>query len=124
MIRNKLGFMAAVAMLVASVVSSPAFAADLNKVRVRLDWKGGGQHSPFYLAKQSGFYQDEGIDLEIVSGSGSSDVVKQVGAGAVEFGLADALVLTQAAQQRVPLKAIAAYYLRTPICVISPKAKP
>jgi NitT/TauT family transport system substrate-binding protein len=51
-------------------------------------------------------------------------VVKQVGAGAIEFGLADALVLTQAAQQRVPLKAVAAYYLRTPIAVISPKAKP
>jgi NitT/TauT family transport system substrate-binding protein len=124
MIRNRLGLLAAVAMVVASVVSSPAFAADLQKVRVRLDWKGGGQHAPFYLAKQSGFYQDEGIDLEIVSGSGSSDVVKQVGAGAVEFGLADALVLTQAAQQRVPIKAIAAYYLRTPIAVISPKAKP
>jgi NitT/TauT family transport system substrate-binding protein len=124
MIQNKLGIVAAVAMMVASVVSSQAFAADLNKVRVRLDWKGGGQHAPFYLAKQSGFYKDEGIDLEIVSGSGSSDVVKQVGAGAVEFGLADALVLTQAAQQRVPVKAIAAYYLRTPIAVISPKAKP
>jgi NitT/TauT family transport system substrate-binding protein len=115
---------AAVAMVVAAAVSSQAFAEDLAKVRVRLDWKGGGQHAPFYLAKQSGFYKDEGIDIEIISGSGSSDVVKQVGAGAIEFGLADALVLTQAAQQRVPLKAIAAYYLRTPIAVISPKAKP
>jgi NitT/TauT family transport system substrate-binding protein len=124
MIRRKLGFIAAVAMVVASAISSQAFAEDLQKVRVRLDWKGGGQHAPFYLAKQNGFYKDEGIDLEIISGSGSSDVVKQVGAGAIEFGLADALVLTQAAQQRVPLKAVAAYYLRTPIAVISPKAKP
>jgi NitT/TauT family transport system substrate-binding protein len=119
-----LGFIAALAMVVASAISAQALAQDLQKVRVRLDWKGGGQHAPFYLAKESGFYKNEGIDLEIISGSGSSDVVKQVGAGAVEFGVADAMVLTQAAQQRVPLKAIAAYYLRTPICVISPKAKP
>jgi ABC-type nitrate/sulfonate/bicarbonate transport system substrate-binding protein len=124
MIRRKLGFIAAIAMMVASAASAQALAQDLQKVRVRLDWKGGGQHAPFYLAKQSGFYKDEGIDLEIISGSGSSDVVKQVGAGAIEFGVVDAIVLTQAAQQRVPLKAIAAYYLRTPICVISPKAKP
>src|SRR3984957_12120770 len=124
MIRRKLGFIAAIAMMVASAASAQALAQDLQKVRVRLDWKGGGQHAPFYLTKQSGFYKDEGIDLEIISGSGSSDVVKQVGAGAIEFGVVDAIVLTQAAQQRVPLKAIAAYYLRTPICVISPKAKP
>lgn len=124
MIRRKLGFIGAITMIVASAISAQALAQDLQKVRVRLDWKGGGQHAPFYLAKQSGFYKDEGIDVEIISGSGSSDVVKQVGAGAVEFGLVDALVLTQAAQQRVPLKAIAAYYLRTPICVITPKAKP
>jgi NitT/TauT family transport system substrate-binding protein len=124
MMRSKLSFLAAAVIAIASVVSSQVIAADLQKVRVRLDWKGGGQHAPFYLAKQAGYYKDEGIDLEIVSGSGSSDTVKQVGAGAIEFGLADALVMTQAAQQRVPLKAISAYYLRTPIAVISPKSKP
>jgi len=124
MIRRKLGLLAALAMLATGCLTAQAPAQDLQKVKVRLDWKGGGQHAPFYVAKQRGFYKEEGIDLEIISGSGSSDVVKQVGAGAVEFGLADALVLTQAAQQKVPLKAIAAYYLRTPICVISPKAKP
>jgi NitT/TauT family transport system substrate-binding protein len=34
------------------------------------------------------------------------------------------LVLVQAAQQRVPVKSIAAYYQRSPIVVISPKDKP
>ena len=96
----------------------------LAKASLRLDWKGGAQHSPFYLAKERGYYKDEGIDLTIISGSGSSDVVKQVGSKAIEFGVADALVLVQAAEQRVPVKAISAYYQRTPIVVISPQAKP
>ncbi len=93
-------------------------------VKIRLDWKAGSQHAPFYLGKQLGYYKDAGIDLEVISGSGSSDTVKQVGSRAVEFGLVDALVLVQGAQQRVPVKAIAAYYQRTPIVLISPKDKP
>jgi NitT/TauT family transport system substrate-binding protein len=106
--------------------SYQAFAQSASpaKASLRLDWKGGGQHAPFYLAKERGYYKDEGIDLDIISGSGSSDVVKQVGSKAVEFGVADALVLVQAAEQRVPLTAIAAYYQRTPIVVLSPRSKP
>jgi NitT/TauT family transport system substrate-binding protein len=106
--------------------SCQAFAQSASpaKASLRLDWKGGGQHAPFYLAKERGYYKDEGIDLDIISGSGSSDVVKQVGSKAVEFGVADALVLVQAAEQRVPLTAVATYYQRTPIVVLSPRSKP
>jgi NitT/TauT family transport system substrate-binding protein len=106
--------------------SCQAFAqpASPTKASLRLDWKGGGQHAPFYLARERGYYKEEGIDLDIISGSGSSDVVKQVGSKAVEFGVADALVLVQAAEQRVPLTTIAAYYQRSPIVVLSPRSKP
>jgi NitT/TauT family transport system substrate-binding protein len=96
----------------------------LAKVSFRLDWKPGGQHAPFYLGKERGFYAAEGIDLAIISGSGSADSVKQLGAGAVDLALVDALVLVQAAEQKVPIKSLAAYYQRTPIALISPKAKP
>ena len=94
------------------------------KASIRLDWKAGAQHAPFYYAKDKGYYTAEGIDLQIIPGSGSSDSVKQVGAKAVDFALVDALVLVQGAEQRVPVKSIAAYYERTPIVMMSPKAKP
>jgi len=105
-------------------ISAPAEAQTPTKVKIRLDWKGGAQHAPFYLGKQRGYYKDEGLDLDVISGSGSSDTIKQIGSKAVEFGLVDALVLVQGAQQRVPAKSIAAYYQRTPIVLISPQAKP
>jgi NitT/TauT family transport system substrate-binding protein len=104
--------------------AAPADSQTLTKVRIRLDWKGGAQHAPFYLGKQRGYYKDDGLDLDVISGSGSSDTIKQVGSKAVEFGLVDALVLLQGAQQRVPAKSIAAYYQRNPIVLISPQAKP
>ena len=108
----------------AALGASPVFAQEMAKAKVRLDWKAGAQHAPFYLGKERGYYKEQGIDLEVISGSGSSDTIKQVGSKAVEFGLVDALVLTQGAQQRVPARSIAAYYQRTPIVLISPQAKP
>jgi NitT/TauT family transport system substrate-binding protein len=50
--------------------------------------------------------------------------VKQLGSRAIDVALVDALVLVQAAEQRVPVKSVAAYYQRTPIVLMSPKAKP
>jgi NitT/TauT family transport system substrate-binding protein len=117
----RLGFLTLVAIVVAA---GAAQAQAPQKATIRLDWKAGAQHAPFYLAKARGFYKDEGLDVEIISGSGSSDTVKQVGSGTIDFGLVDALVLVQAAQQRVPVKSIAAYYQRSPIVLISPKDKP
>lgn len=104
-----------------------AFAAGAQaqqKLSLRLDWKPGGQHTPFYYAKEKGYYSQEGIDLTIMSGSGSSDSVKQLGTRSVDVAIVDALVLVQAAEQRVPVKAIAVYYQRTPIVLISSKANP
>ncbi len=112
------------ALAFAAVGGAHAFAQAPVKVKMRLDWKGGAQHAPFYLGQQRVFYKQEGIDLEVISGSGSSDTIKQIGSKAVEFGLVDALVLVQGVQQRVPAKSLAAYYQRTPIVLISPKAKP
>jgi NitT/TauT family transport system substrate-binding protein len=120
----RLGLIIAAIFAVCSGQALAQSSASPTKASLRLDWKGGGQHAPFYLAKERGYYKDEGIDLDIISGSGSSDVVKQVGWKAVEFGIADALVLVQAAEQRVPLTAISAYYQRTPIVVLSPQSKP
>ncbi len=113
----------------ALALATPVFAQSPGakppaKVSFRLDWKPGGQHAPFYLGKERGFYAAEGIDLTIISGSGSSDSIKQLGAGAVDLALVDGLVLVQGAEQKVPVKAVAAYYQRTPIALISPKTKP
>jgi NitT/TauT family transport system substrate-binding protein len=97
---------------------------ELTPVKFRLDWIPGAQHSAFYLAKERGYYSDEGIDLEIIVGSGSSDSVTQLGSNTVEVALVDALVLVQAIEQGVPVQAVAAYYQRSPITLMSPEANP
>ena len=122
--------------LVFSALAVPLFAATLavapcasaqkapTKVSFRLDWKPGANQAPFFYARDRGYYAQEGIDLQIIPGSGSSDSVKQVGSKAVDLALVDALVLVQALEQRVPVKAVAAYFQRSPIVLVSLKAKP
>jgi NitT/TauT family transport system substrate-binding protein len=106
------------------VPAASAQSPSLQKASIRLDWKSEGYHAPFYLGLARGYFKNEGIELQIIAGSGSSDTVKQVGSRTVEFGLADALVLVQGVQQRVPVKAIAAYFQQTPISIISSNDKP
>ncbi len=112
-----------IAAIAALVALFPANAQQ-QKMNMRLDWKPGAQHAVFYYGRDKGYYAQEGIELGIIAGSGSSDAVKQLGARAVDVALVDALVLVQAAEQRVPVKSVAAYYQRTAISLISPKAKP
>src|SRR5712691_488171 len=123
MTRSRLLRLGLAALALAAFSAAQAEPQAPTKVKIRLDWKAGAQHAPFYLGKQRGYYKDEGLDLDIISGTGSSDTIKQVGSKAVGFGLVDALVLVQGAQQRVPAQSIAAYYQRTPIVLISPQAK-
>lgn len=115
---------ASVLLFAATLSLAQAQTPPMTKLAFRLDWKPGGSHAPFYLGKERGYYAAEGIDLTIIGGSGSSDAVKQLGAGAIDMALIDGLVLVQAAEQRVPVKAVAGYYQRTPISLISLKAKP
>jgi NitT/TauT family transport system substrate-binding protein len=114
-------FLCLAILLFASVAAAQKPAA---KVTFRLDWKPGAQQAVFYYARERGYYAQEGIDLQIIPGSGSSDSVKQVGSKAVDLALADALSMVQGAAQRVPVKSVAVYFQRTPIVLLSTKAKP
>jgi NitT/TauT family transport system substrate-binding protein len=126
MTQIRLLLLIAIALSCGLLAASPLLAQSPSpqKFKFRLDWKGGGQHALFYLGRQRGYFKEEGVDLELYSGTGTSDSVKQVGIRAVDCALADALVVVQAAEQRVPIKSVAAYYQTNPIVVISPKDKP
>jgi NitT/TauT family transport system substrate-binding protein len=78
MIRHHRFRFALAALALAAFGAAQADAQTPTKVKMRLDWKGGAQHAPFYLGKQKGYYKDEGLDLDIIPGSGSSDTIKQI----------------------------------------------
>ena len=60
-----------------------------QKVDFILNWIAGGDHAPYYYAKQEGWYEQAGIDLNIEQGKGSSMSAQRTGVGKNQIGLAD-----------------------------------
>jgi len=81
-------------------------AAAADKVSVRMNWYWGGIHTPFFLAKDRGYYSDNGIDITIEEGKGSGTTVKLVGNKSNDFGLADAGTTIIAVTKGVPVKCV------------------
>ena len=60
------------------------------KIRLQLNWVPEPQFGGFYAAKQSGAFQKQGLDVDVVPGGVGTPTVQMVGAGSVEFGVVSA----------------------------------
>ncbi len=93
------------AMVIAMSASGMAAAAD--KVTYQLDWLPGGDKAPVYTGVQQGFFADEGIEVSIASGRGSTDAITKIATGQSDIGSADIGALMAArAQDSVPVSAV------------------
>lgn len=75
--------------LIGSALTGPIAADAADKASLRLNWVLIGQHPPYYLGVERGYYAEEGIDLTINEGRGSGPAVQLVAGGEDTFGLAD-----------------------------------
>jgi NitT/TauT family transport system substrate-binding protein len=58
-------------------------------VTIRLDFIIGGNHAPWFVALEKGFYAKRGLNVTIQPGTGSADTVRAIGAGAADVGFAN-----------------------------------
>lgn len=101
-----------------ALASIPARAAD--EVSVQLDWVVRGNHAMFFVAKELGYFAENGIEVtEIRKGTGSPDAMRLVGNGNAEFGFGDLPTLAVARSQGVPVVALAAVNQRSPLAMIA-----
>lgn len=107
---GKVGFIAtlfavtSIAFLACSAFTPEAVAAD--KVTMRLHWKLSGMHIPFVVAKEKGFFLEEGIDVTVQEGTGSTATVKLIGAGSDTFGMGGTNVIVTAIARGMPIKQV------------------
>jgi NitT/TauT family transport system substrate-binding protein len=90
-----------------------------DKVTFRMNWYWGGIHAPFALAKERGYFEKAGVNVEIGEGRGSATTVQLVGTKADTFGWADGVTVTQNAVKGVPVKAVATILNILPYAVVS-----
>lgn len=87
MYHRALAVVAVLAFLVTTVLAAlPSAAPAAEKIQLLLPVRGTAAY-PAYIAKQVGYFEEEGLDVEVVPGKGSTYVVQQVAAGTVPVGL-------------------------------------
>ncbi len=107
--------MLAVTLLAFYIFSSPE---RLTRIALRLNWKINGDHAPFYVALDMGFYKDVGLDVEILQGTGSASTVKLIGTGSNYLGYADAGTMIKGVAGGLPVKAVGVLVQMSPMAVI------
>jgi putative hydroxymethylpyrimidine transport system substrate-binding protein len=81
---------------------------EMTSVRVALDWFPWSNHSGLYIAREKGYFAEEGVDVTIYTPDNPATVLVTVGAGQDQFGLSYQVEVLLAQEQGVPAVSIAA----------------
>lgn len=110
--------LAAAAVLAGATTSASA----AEKVTFQLDWLPGGDKAPIYICVTRGICAEEGLDVTIAPGRGSSDAITKMAAGASDVGTAGlSALMAAAAREKVPVKAVMSYMTKGPHAFMTTK---
>ncbi|SDM89166.1 ABC transporter substrate-binding protein [Sediminibacillus halophilus] len=94
----------------------------LKKVSLVLDWTPNTNHTGIYAAQEKGYFEEEGLDVEILM-PGEAGADQLVASGKADFGIGAQEALTEARVQDIPIVSIAAIIQHNTSGFASPKEK-
>lgn len=117
MIRTAIATAAAVLTLATSVAAETA-------MPFALDWKFEGPAAPYFVAVDKGYFDAEGLAVEVSEGAGSLDAIPKVATGAFPVGFADINSLMKFLDQNpgAPVTAVMMVYDKPPFSVVGRKS--
>jgi len=101
-----------------SAFATSAHAQALDKFPFRLNWTLYGEHAPFFVARDKGFYKEEGLDVEILEGSGSTTVAQLVANSTNPVAYVDAATMMRGINAGMPVKAVGVTLQQSPMAFI------
>jgi putative hydroxymethylpyrimidine transport system substrate-binding protein len=96
-----------------------AQAAEKDKVNFALNWVPGPQHTEFVVAKYNGFFEAEGLDVDMHPPAAATDPIKLVASGQDQVGISYAGDIIGARAQGVPIVSIAAIHRQITLGLLS-----
>jgi NitT/TauT family transport system substrate-binding protein len=102
--------------VMAAALVAPAAAQ--TKFPFRLNWTLYGEHAPFFVARDKGFYKEEGLDVEIQEGSGSTTVAQLVANATSPVAYVDAATMMRGVGAGMPIKAVGVTLQQSPMSFI------
>lgn len=101
------------------LLAGPALAQPkLEKFPFRLNWTLYGEHAPFFVARDKGFYAQEGLEVEIQEGSGSTTVSQLVANATSPVAYVDAATMMRGVGAGMPIKAVGVTLQQSPMAFI------
>ena len=98
---------------------------DTASMTMQLGWLPGSTQIGEIVAKQLGYYQDEGLDFQIAGGGPSIDGVSMVASGSSMLGqVSSSPSIMLAISQNIPIQCFAVALQRHPYCYFSLSANP
>lgn len=83
-------------------------AAALDKVSCMLDWFPNPDHAPLYVASAKGFFEDAGLEVDIMVPADPNDPLKLVAAGKVNFAISYQPSVITACSEGLPVVSVGA----------------
>ncbi len=116
--RSRLLLPVLAAVATVSAFATTARAQALEKFPFRLNWTLYGEHAPFFVAQDKDFYKDEGLDVGIVEGSGSTTVAQLVANQTNPVAYVDAATMMRGVNAGMPIKAVGVSLQQSPMAFI------
>ena len=101
-------------------LSQSLFSQELKKVTLQLSWFNQFQFAGYYIAKEKGFFEELGLDVEIIPFSYGLDIPKSVNDGKIDFAVGrETLILERVKNPNIV--ALYAIFQSTPLILLSTK---
>lgn len=104
-----------------SVLNLSAAAKPLTII---LDWFVNPDHAPLFVAKQQGYFKQQGLNVKLISPAEPSDAIKLVAAGKADLGISYQPEFMVAVAQGIPLVRVATLINKPLSCMLVLKSGP
>lgn len=112
--------------IAATVTLTAAFAVASataqEPLTIRLDFSPWGVHAGMHLAKERGWFEEAGLNVDIQDGRGSGNTLQLVNAGQVDVGQIQLGLLGAAREQGATIKSFAGFQRKTDLCILVDKS--
>ncbi len=90
----------------------------LEKVSLQLNWKYQFQFAGFIAAKEKGFYNDVGLDVDLLEYQNGQDIVSDVLENKINFGIHHSSIAVKN-KKLIPSTLLATYFQQSPYVLVS-----
>ncbi len=90
-----------------------------KELRFTPGWFFYARDTAWFVAKEKGYFQREGLEVKLIPGSGGADVVKTLSSGGVEIGALDTTSYLKARSKGAPFMTVGMWHARAPFMVLT-----